>query len=97
MDEGSGKRESLLFSAGEDIFPACVSFIKPVEKMAQPYFLDCRTDRGLVDCVRRERIGHGTAQRSKRYVGLLGHQKQPLKVDPNFSPTPRPQAGDRPY
>src|SRR5215207_2259995 len=54
MDEQVGKRESLLFSAREYVFPVCVFFIKPVEKMAQPHFLDCRTDHSIVNRLGRE-------------------------------------------
>ena len=85
MEEHAGKREPLFFAAGEDVFPLGV-FIQPVEHMAQPHGLDRLTDDGLVQRLRRERIGHGTAQGAERHVRLLRHQEQPGIVDQDLSP-----------
>jgi hypothetical protein len=60
LEERAGKRQPLLFSAGEHVFPARV-FIEPIERMNQAHVLDGGPDHGVVDLLGRERIRHGTA------------------------------------
>src|SRR4029077_17186857 len=94
LDQRARKRKPLFFSAGEHVFPSLIG-IESIEKMAQTYFLDGRTDHGVVALLGRQRIGRGPAQRSKRNVRLLRHEEQPFEFDQDLPRTPRPQAGDR--